>query len=514
MKVFLSHSSVDADLARRLALDLQSANVDVWLDQWELGVGEQIVQSIEHGVDEAEFVIVLLTRASVASEWVNREWRRKVHDEARTERVAVVPVRGEICEIPDFLAQRSYADISGGSYPLGFKHLLEILRHYSADAGIEAAERTMGADEISLAMLPVVTPITLEVGKDLIPIIEPESKGASRFLDELVPGMRDALRADLGFPFPGVRVLGNVTDMPPCSALIMIDEVPEITFEVGRNDVLVDASVERLSKLGIGGEMRTDPTTGRACARIAAVHRAAADAAGLTTRDAAEYLILALQAVLRRMAPLFLDIDVTRRLVDTVGHMAPELVAETVPQAVSWVELTDVLQRLVDEEIGIGDMGRILEALSQHGPDLGDSVLLAERVRHALSGQITAKFIRGRDALPVFLLDPEIEALISSAIRPTSVGAYLELEPQLAQEILAAIRGQVNSLGSDADGVPILTITEIRRYIRKLVELEFPSLHVVSRQDLAPDTQIQAVARIGLGRSSHHGTPADRGPTT
>jgi len=89
----------DKDLARRLARDLQSANVHVWLDQWEIGVGEEFVQRIEKGLDEVDFVVVLLTRASVNSEWVDREWRHKVQHEAETKRIAVVPVRGEPCEI-------------------------------------------------------------------------------------------------------------------------------------------------------------------------------------------------------------------------------------------------------------------------------------------------------------------------------------------------------------------------------------------------------------------------------
>jgi type III secretion protein V len=137
---------------------------------------------------------------------------------------------------------------------------------------------------------------------------------------------------------------------------------------------------------------------------------------------------------------------------------------------------------------------------------------LAERVRHALSGQITAKFTRGRDSLPVLLLDPEIEVLVGSAIQPTSVGAYLALEPQHSEDILAAIRGQVISLGPRAAGVPILvTAVEVRPFIRKLVSLEFPSLHVLSRQDLEPDMQIEAVTRIRLGGTSDHATPNGQG---
>ncbi len=513
LKAFLSHSSADADLARRLALDLQAENVEVWFDQWQLGVGEEIVQSIERGIDEAELVIVLLTRASVASEWVNREWRRKVHDEAETERVAVVPVRAETCEIPDFLAQRSTADISGGSYPLGFRRLLEILRHYSAGADIKVSESTMAEDELLPTMVPIVTPIAFEVSRDLIPLFAPDSAGASRSLDELAPALRDDLQAELGLPFPGIRIRGNQTDMPPHSALILIDEVPEIMLGVARDDVLVEETVEGLAELGIQGESRDDPAAGRARAWIAAADRAAAATAGLATWDAAEYLFLALRAVLRRMAPLFLDLDVVGRLVDAVESAAPELVAETVPKAVSWVELTQVLQHLLEEEVGIGDMGRILEALSRCEPGPRDTAVMAERARHALSGQISARVTRGRGQLSVLRLDPEIESLISGAIQRTSMGSYLELAPKLTQDILAAIREQVSSLGPGAAGLALLTVVEVRRYIRKLVELEYPSLPVLSRQDLEPDTQIRDVAWIRLSRTLPEAPAAGRGPS-
>ena len=513
VKAFLSHSSTDADLARRLALDLQAANVDVWLDQWQLGVGEEIVQSIEQGVDEAEFVIVLLTRASVASEWVDREWRRKVHDEAETERVAVVPVRGETCEIPDFLAQRSFADISGGSYPLGFIRLLEILRHFSGAADIRIPESTVVENEPSVTRVPVVTPIGLEVSRDLIPLFEPDSAGVSRSLDELAPAMRDALQAELGFAFPGIRIRGNETDMPPRSALILIDEVPEIMLEVGRDDVLVAETVEGLAKLGIRGEPRDDPATSRVQACIATEDRATAAAAGVATWDAAEYLFLALRAVLRRMAPGFLDVDGARRLVDAVARTAPELVAETVPKIVSWIDLTSVLQHLVEEGVGIADMSRILEALSHGASDRRDTVLLAERVRHALSRQMTARVTRERGTLSVLRLDPEIESRMSRAIQRTSMGAYLELEPKLTRDILAAIRGQVSSLGPGAAGVAILTTVEVRRFLRKLVELEFPALRVLSRQDLERSVKIQDVAWIRLHRSAPDVPATDREPS-
>jgi type III secretion protein V len=89
---------------------------------------------------------------------------------------------------------------------------------------------------------------------------------------------------------------------------------------------------------------------------------------------------------------------------------------------------------------------------------------------------------------------------------------YLTLEPQLARDLLAAVRTQVNSLGARAAGIPVLVTTaEVRPFIRRLVSLEFPSLHVLSSQDLELDTQIQAIAQIDLGSASHDGALTKQG---
>lgn len=161
---------------------------------------------------------------------------------------------------PDFLAQRSHADISGGSYLLGFRHLLDLLRHYGNEAplqrpdeafAVEARRRTahlleierslLGLPEAAPAlqiMLPVTTPIALEIAYDLIPLFEPDAKGRSRALDELVPAVRAALQAQFGFSFPGISIHGNQSDMASGSALVLIDEIPEEMLRMDPGNVL------------------------------------------------------------------------------------------------------------------------------------------------------------------------------------------------------------------------------------------------------------------------------------
>jgi type III secretion protein V len=346
-------------------------------------------------------------------------------------------------------------------------------------------------------MLPVVTPIALEVAADLIPLVEDAGEG-SKFLGEMVPMMRDGLFYELGVRFPGIRVRGNESDMPPGSYLIMINEIPLVMGTVSLNKVLVNDTAERLRLLNIEGESATNPANGNECAWIDAEYKEVAEQAGLTTWDAAGYMVLHLSSVLRKNAAEFVGIQEVMNMLEQLEQAFPALVKETVPKVVSPFQLTDILRRLVEEEISIRDLRSILQSLAEWGQVEHDTVMLTEYVRSALKRYISHKYTRGQNTLIVYLLDPQIEETVRSSIQHTSSGSYLALEPEITQEILSAVRTEVGSLPPTAQNPVILTTMEIRRYFRKLVELEFPHLAVLSYQELSPDMNIQPIARISL----------------
>ena len=346
-------------------------------------------------------------------------------------------------------------------------------------------------------MLPVVTPIALEVAADLIPLVEDQGEG-SRFLGEMIPMMRDGLFYELGVRFPGIRVRGNESDMPPGSYLIMINEIPLVMGTVSQDKILVNDTVERLRLLNIDGESATNPANGNECAWVDARFQEVAEQAGLTTWDATGYMVLHLSSVLRKNGAEFVGIQETMNMLEQLEQAFPALVKETVPKVVSPFQLTDILRRLIEEEISIRDLRSILQALAEWGQVEHDTVMLTEYVRAALKRYISHKYTRGQNTLIVYLLDPQIEETVRSSIQHTSSGSYLALEPEITQEILSAVRTEVGSLPPTAQTPVILTTMEIRRYFRKLVELEFPHLAVLSYQELSPDMNIQPIARISL----------------
>jgi type III secretory pathway component EscV len=62
--------------------------------------------------------------------------------------------------------------------------------------------------------------------------------------------------------------------------------------------------------------------------------------------------------------------------------------------------------------------------------------------------------------------------------------------------MLAAVRHEV----SDLEGLKAIVVVRptIRRYVRKLVELEFPALSVIAEDELLGDWQTRVVAEIEL----------------
>ncbi len=343
--------------------------------------------------------------------------------------------------------------------------------------------------------IPVVTPIVLEVSDALVPYVD-SRQDAGKFLYELIPFMRDGLFVELGVRFPGVRARGN-PGLPPGAYQIQINEVPVVTGQATLGHILVNDTVDRLRLMNVEGFEAVNPATRQPAAWVPEQHKEMLEAAGLTTWDVPGYIILHLAAVLRRHAREFVGVQETQTMLDQLEKAFPAIVKEVVPKVVTILKLTDILGRLVEEEISVRDLRGILQAIAEQGQTEADSVMLTEHVRASLKRYVSHKYARGTNTLVVYLLDPQIEDAIRGSIKRTSAGTHLALEPDIAQEIVQAVKNECGHLPPTAQRPVILTSMDIRRYVRKLLEYEFnPPFSVVSYQELSPELNIQPVARI------------------
>ncbi|QDT03875.1 TIR domain protein [Rubripirellula lacrimiformis] len=71
---FISHASEDKDeVARPLAQKLQELGATVWLDEFELTLGDSLRRKIDEGLAQSRFGVVVLSPSFFAKEWPNKE---------------------------------------------------------------------------------------------------------------------------------------------------------------------------------------------------------------------------------------------------------------------------------------------------------------------------------------------------------------------------------------------------------------------------------------------------------
>jgi type III secretion protein V len=175
----------------------------------------------------------------------------------------------------------------------------------------------------------------------------------------------------------------------------------------------------------------------------------------------------------------------------------PEL-AKEVQRVLPIYKIAEILQRLVNEEISIRNIRAVMEALIEWGQKEKDSVMLAEYVRVALKRHISHRYSSGQNILPAYLLAPNVEDAVRSAVRQTSGGSYLALEPSVSRKLLENLKSTVGDLSRSMQRPVLLTSMDIRRYMRKMIEQEIYELPVLSYQELTPEINIQPLARVEL----------------
>ena len=354
-------------------------------------------------------------------------------------------------------------------------------------------------------VLPFImpSPISLEVGGDLIPFVD-DTQDGGRFINELIPLLRHGLYYELGVNFPGIQVRGQTIDMDAESYVININEIPVARGKIEKGCILVGESLEQLQLFNITGKETLHPIDNSVVTWISSEYKEIATQAGFRMWDIAEFMILHLSFVLRKHAHEFLGVQEIQTMLTELEKTHPALVKELVPKVITVLQLSEIFQRLVQEDISIRDLKNIFATMAQWGEVERETVALTEHIRAGLKRYITHKYAGQTGTLAVYLLDPDIEEQIRAAIRKTDKGNYLALEPEMTQEVVEAVGREIAShpLPPGAKPPVVLTISEVRRYFRKIIELEFPQLAVLSYQELSENLRIQPIARIALPQAA------------
>ncbi|ALM86414.1 type III secretion system export apparatus subunit SctV [Bordetella sp. N] len=368
-----------------------------------------------------------------------------------------------------------------------------------ADSGQAGAKDKEQEDDA--AKLTSARPLTIEITPELDAELDPEE------LRRDYLAARRELYRELGIPLPELHI--HVGEAIPGTGeedgdlmrvgrqyRIHLYDVPADQGYCPPNAILARESPDNMQALGIarlGGELWHD----RREYWIADKHATTLRAAGVPFLWPAQVLADRAAQTLRRHAADFLGIQEARLLLTAQEPRYPELVKET--QRIMPVQrVAEILQRLVSEHICIRDMRAILEALIEWAPKEKDTVLLTEYARMGLKRYISHKYANEHSFLPVYLLAPATEQAVRDAIRQTSGGSYLAMDPEQSALLLERIKQTVGPQATTAQRPVLLTTMDIRRYVRKLIEMDLYHLPVLSYQELSAELNIQPLSRIEL----------------
>jgi len=90
---FISYSSKDQPFAERLYSDLQGKGVRCWYAPEDLKIGEKIRVGIDESIRIHDKLLLVLSKNSVASDWVEKEVETAMEKERQQKRVVLFPIR-------------------------------------------------------------------------------------------------------------------------------------------------------------------------------------------------------------------------------------------------------------------------------------------------------------------------------------------------------------------------------------------------------------------------------------
>ena len=299
----------------------------------------------------------------------------------------------------------------------------------------------------------------------------------------------------LGLAFPGIAIVIDDT-VPANHYLILVSDVPVASGIVVPGAVYAHRSASGLLDLGVLVVDGAPVGKTTESAWVAKSDVPVLEEAGILHMTEARFIGQTLVSVLGRHAADFLGLQETTFLMAEAEKAFPDLVAE-VQRSMPLTRLTEVLKRLVQEDVPIRNLREILQTMLEWAPREKDVVPLTEYARNALARQITYQYGGISKTLYGVILDHACEEAVRAAVRVTPGGNFLALEPEAAVTMTRRI-GEFASATRRPPGTlaVVMVSMDIRRYVKKMIELDLPDLPVLSYQDLMPDARVIPVGRI------------------
>jgi flagellar biosynthesis protein FlhA len=370
----------------------------------------------------------------------------------------------------------------------------------TADAETLPADKAKAAEAAkgeNLASLLKIDELTLEIGFQLIPMVDEKQGG--QMLNR-VRALRRHLATELGFIVPPVHITDNLR-LKPREYVVSLRGVEIARWQTEQNWLLaVNADPKARPLPGI--ETR-EPAFGVTAKWIQPGLEEQALAAGYSVVDQTTVIGTHLGELIRRHAHELLGRQEVKRLLDSMNESHPKLVEELVPKLMSLGEVQRVLQQLLREQVSIRDLGAILEVLVEAAQQSKSVVHLVESVRQSLGRGLVRPLLDGDGGLRVLMLEQGLETELIGTFDPQGAGLLLGDGSRSAGMPADFLRRLVESVkrltaGGSTSALPVLLCPSPARYhVRRWLEPFLPKVTVLSPMEIPPEVRVRSMGTVG-----------------
>jgi len=352
-------------------------------------------------------------------------------------------------------------------------------------------EEVMKGPESVLGLL-YIDPIALEIGYNLIPLVDPEQGGD---LLERVTMIRRQSAIELGLIFPPIRIRDNMRlDPNTYSIKIKGVEVGKGTIRMGKYLAMNPGNIQEK----IEGEETVEPAFGLPAIWIEEAAREKAERLGYTVVDAPSVIATHLTEVIKTYASEVLGRQDVQALLNSLSADYSAVVDEVKKSGATIGDIQKVLKGLLREGVSIRDLVTIMETIADYFPTVKDHDELVEIVRQALSRQICQQYAGPEKKIPVITVSKEVEEEIRNSIVTTERGKRFAMEPGEQKKLLNRIMEEVKKIRGKGLKPVFLTSPEIRAIFSNIVISIVPNAAVLSSFEIVTDVRLEAVGNVAF----------------
>ncbi|MFZ8875433.1 MAG: flagellar biosynthesis protein FlhA, partial [Paracoccaceae bacterium] len=331
--------------------------------------------------------------------------------------------------------------------------------------------------------------ISVILSYPLITMVEDEVNG---LLVRRISAIRKEISKALGFVVPSVRIRDDL-NLEPNFYQIKIGQKIVAEDKVYPGRLLTIPTGD--SAVALDGEKVIEPTFGLEAYWISEEQRTLAEARGYVVVEPETVMTTQLSRMIEIHAHELIGQDEIKQVVDQLSEDSPALVSSVVPKLIPFHNLTAVLKKLLEEQVPITDMRKILEVLAEMSGRNLSITDTAEALRPYLVPLLLQRLVPLKEAIPVVTLEPSFENILINTDRQNQQEDLI-IDANLSQTLLRKLSDVVEEQMAQSKTPFLIVSPVIRRKLAKLVRSHLSDLNVLSFTELPETKKVDVIATI------------------